>query len=181
MLRVSRGPTRRLVLCSVFNLLLCAALYGCSWRSLIVLFHSIDQKQCQEPPKLPERIPWRDGATLTWRPVPQCPGAIAYAIDGQTPPLFIAKFHSWKEHIDTIGNIKRCTLITVSDGMNLPSGPLKKESLGLGQVQQAIATATEFSKQLSSLPGFPVVISGYAGEIVSGWDLSADLAEYCRH
>jgi hypothetical protein len=173
--------TRRLVLCSAASVLLCAALIGCSWHSLIILFHSVDQAQCQAPPKLPQRISWRNSAALVGRPISECPGTIAYSVEGSTQTLFFAKFHKWTEHLDTLGDVTKCTLITVSSGTNLPSGPLKKEDLDRAAVRRAITEATEFSQQLSSLPGFPAVISGYAGEIARGWDLAADLPKYCRH
>lgn len=173
--------TRKLALCATLSFLLGAVLCGCSWQSLIVLFHSIDSARCQAPPKLPDRIAWRGGAALVGRPIQECPGAIAYSVEGTTRPLFFAKFHRWTQNIDTTGNVTRCTLITISSGMNLPAGPLTKASLDGADVSRAIADSTEFSKQLSSLPDFPTVISGYSGEIVKGWDLAKDLPEYCGH
>jgi hypothetical protein len=69
--------------------------------------------------------------------------------------------------------------VTLSDGLNLPSGPIDEDVLLRADLSNALRASAGFVRDLSSHDEFRSVLPSFVGKIVKGSDLAKDVKEYC--
>jgi hypothetical protein len=123
-----------------------------------------------------------DGSSLEGRPVKECPGAIEYFKAATNTPLLIAKVHVVTSRVELASStvsVDQYELVTLSDGLNLPSGPIDEDVLLRADLSNALRASAGFVRDLSSHDEFRSVLPSFVGKIVKGSDLAKDVKEYC--
>ncbi len=158
------------------------AVPGCSWSNIIVLVYVWDRSP-SSPVQLPSTINRADGSVFEGRPVPDCQGAIQYVAAGKSYPLLIARIRVVTSRIELASSsmdVEQYELITLSNGLNLPSGAIDEELLHREDVLRALRASDGLVRDLSSRAEFRGLLPSFVGKIVKGNDLAKDVREYCQ-